>query len=47
MGVFTFMPSGVSGIIIRVETDMRRGIPRILETLRAEDFNKKFEDEGR
>jgi magnesium chelatase family protein len=29
MGVFTFMPSGAGGIIIRVETDIRRGIPGV------------------
>jgi len=29
MGVFTFLPCGAGGIIIRVETDIRRGIPGI------------------
>jgi len=29
MGIFTFMPSGASGIIVRVETDIRRGIPGV------------------
>jgi magnesium chelatase family protein len=29
MGVFTFMPSGAGGIIVRVETDIRRGIPGV------------------
>ncbi|WP_461256421.1 YifB family Mg chelatase-like AAA ATPase [Treponema sp. R80B11-R83G3] len=29
MGVFAFMPSGAGGIIVRVETDIRRGIPGV------------------
>jgi len=29
MGIFTFMPSGAGGIIVRVETDIRRGIPGV------------------
>jgi magnesium chelatase family protein len=29
MSIFTFMPAGAGGIIIRVETDIRRGIPGV------------------
>jgi magnesium chelatase family protein len=47
MGVFAYMPYGAGGIIIRVETDIRRGIPGVDITGLAEGAVREARDRVR